>query len=95
MAGSVLSRVEDPHHIIADLDSAFLFNTELRIRIQLFTSIRIRIQRFTLMRIRILLLIKGMRICDHWSTDPPGLYFEPISLPFVSARGPPPLHFEL
>jgi hypothetical protein len=25
-------------------------------------------------------LIKVMRICDHWSTDPPGLHFEPLQL---------------
>jgi hypothetical protein len=31
--------------------------------------IRIRMQLFTLMRIRTLLLIKEMRICDHWSTE--------------------------
>ncbi len=39
---------------------------------------RIRICLFTLKRIRI--LIKVMRICDHWSKDPPGLYFEPLHL---------------
>jgi hypothetical protein len=39
-----------------------------------------------LMRIRILLPIKVMRICDHWSTDHPclhlwaGLRFEPLKL---------------
>jgi hypothetical protein len=27
--------------------------------------------------IRILLLIKVMKICDHWSTDSPRLHFEP------------------
>jgi hypothetical protein len=34
---------------------------------------------FTLMRfrIRILLLIKVMKICDHWSTDPLRLHFGP------------------
>ncbi len=41
---------------------------------------RIRIRLFTYMRIRI--LAKGMRICDHWSTDTPGLHF-----------GPPCLHY--
>jgi hypothetical protein len=41
---------------------------------------RIRIQLFTLMRIRILLFIKVMQICDRWSTDHPGLYFEPLRL---------------
>ena len=40
-------------------------------------GLQIRIQLFTLMciRILILLLIKAMRICNHWSTGPPGLYF--------------------
>ncbi len=56
----------------------------MRIPIQLFTSMRIRIpiqhftsiwiwipiQLFTLMRIRILLLVKVMRICHHWPTEP-------------------------
>jgi hypothetical protein len=32
------------------------------------------------MRIRILLLVKVMRICDLWSTDLPGLQFEPPRL---------------
>ncbi len=30
--------------------------------------------RITLMRIRILLLMKVIGICDHWSIDPPGLH---------------------
>ncbi len=39
---------------------------------------RIRIQHFTLrMRIRIWLLIKVMRVCNHWPADPPRLHFEP------------------
>ncbi len=43
---------------------------------------QLRIQLFTLTRIRIriwiwnLLLIKVMRICDHWSIDPPWLHIE-------------------
>ncbi len=54
------------------------------IRIQLFTLIRIRIQRLTLMwiRFRILLLVKVVRICNHWPTDPPGLYFVASTPPF-------------
>ncbi len=50
----------------------------MRIRIQVFTSMRIRIRLSFLKRIRIrtLLLIKVMRICDHWITDPPSLHFE-------------------
>jgi hypothetical protein len=46
----------------------------LSIRITLM-RIRIRIQVFTLMRI--LLLIKVMEICDHWSVNPTGLHFDP------------------
>jgi hypothetical protein len=51
----------------------------IQIRIYLFTLMRIRIQLYTVMRIfiRILLLIKVMGICEHWSTDPPGLNFDP------------------
>ncbi len=51
-----------------------------RIRIQLYTLMRTltRIQLFTSMLIRI--LIKVMRICDHWPTDPPGLHFGPPGL---------------
>jgi hypothetical protein len=48
--------------------------TLLRIRIQLFTSVRI------------LLLIKVMRVCDHWPTDPPSSIF--------SVHGPPRFHIE-
>jgi hypothetical protein len=65
--------VADPHH----------FNG---IRILLVTLMRIRIRIYTFMRIRILLLIKMMRICDHWSTDsqrlhdPPWLNSEPLQL---------------
>ncbi len=40
------------------------------------------------MRIRILLIIKVMRICDHWSKDPPRLVYTSI----VRVRGPPLLH---
>ncbi len=46
----------------------------------LITSMRIRIQLITLMRIRILLFIKDMRICDHWSPGSAGLYYEPSRL---------------
>ncbi len=42
-----------------------------------------RIQLFTFMRIRFELVIKFiMWICDHWSTDHPGLHFEPPRLNF-------------
>jgi hypothetical protein len=44
-------------------------------------------------RIRILLVIKVMRICDHWSTDPPRLHFE-SPRPHCSVCGPPLLRFE-
>ncbi len=42
----------------------------------------IRFQLFTVMRIRILILlfIKARRVCDHWSLDTPGLYFQPPGL---------------
>ncbi len=36
----------------------------------------------TLMRIRILLLIKGMRICDKWPKDSPCLHLKPPHLHF-------------
>ncbi len=42
----------------------------MRIRIPLFTLKRMRIRPFTFMRIRIQLLVKVMRTCDKWSTDP-------------------------
>jgi hypothetical protein len=71
----------------------------LRIRawVSLFILTRIRIRLFTLMGIwiRILLLIKVMRICDHWSKDPPRLHFEPPRLrcerPLPSIALPEPL----
>ncbi len=63
----------------------------LRIRI---TLMRIRIPVFTLLRIRILLLIKVMRICDHWSTDPLRPRFDTLKYPAstVSVYGTPWLH---
>jgi hypothetical protein len=67
-----------------------LFNL-MRIQIQLFTFMRIRIQPVNLMLNRILLLIKVMGICDHWSIEPPGPYFWS---PFVSLHGPSRLYFE-
>jgi hypothetical protein len=47
------------------------------------------------MRIRILLLIKAMEICNHWSVDPPRHYFEPLKLlDFDFNTGPDPsFHF--
>jgi len=54
--------------------------------------IRIRIQLFTSMKILILLL-KVMRICDHWPTDPPDLHFESPRLHF-ERPGPPGLYFQ-
>jgi hypothetical protein len=45
----------------------------LRIRI---TLLLIRIHLFTIMRTRILLLIRVMTICDHWSMDPLGLQIQ-------------------
>ncbi len=67
---------------VINIKSGFLIRiTFMRIRIQLFTSIRIQIQ--------ILLLIKVMQICDHWTPDPPELHFEPPRLNFETPR----LHF--
>ncbi len=54
---TVSDRVADPHHLDAGPDPAFYFNENADLD-------------FTLMRIRILLLIKVMEICDHWSLDP-------------------------
>ncbi len=55
-------------------------NTMKRIRVFLFTLMWIRIRPFPLMRIRnrILLLMKVMLFCVHWSTDPPRLHFGPL-----------------
>ncbi len=52
----------------------------MRIRIHRFTSMRIRIHSFPLMRMQILLSIIVMQICDHRSTECPGLLFEPPRL---------------
>ncbi len=54
------------------------------VRIQLFTLLRILIQLFTSVQFRIwiLLLNKVMRICERWTTDPPGLHFESPRLHF-------------
>jgi hypothetical protein len=58
--------------------------TRIRNQILLFTWTRIRIRfsllTFTRNRIRILFLYQVMRICDHWSTDPPQLHFAPLRL---------------
>jgi hypothetical protein len=62
--------------------SAEMYQSGLRIRIQLFTLMWIRIR------------IKVIRICDHCSTDPSGLHFEPPPS-IVSARVPLRLCFEL
>ncbi len=61
-------------------------------RIRIFTWMRIRIWIFTLMRIGIplLLLIKVIQICDHCSTEPPKLHFDPPCLYCERPR----LHFE-
>ncbi len=81
------------------LDSDFYLNAGLRIRIitliririraSLSALMRIRIWLITLMRIRNLLLIKVMRICDHWSNDPPWLHFEPLKLLNFDFNGDP------
>ena len=46
------------------------------------------------MRIRIQLLIEVMRICTHWSTEPPELYFE-LQASTVSVHAPQRHYFEL
>ncbi len=57
-------------------------NTMMGFRIPLFsTLISIRIALITLMQIRILI-----QICNHWSTDPPRLHFELISLHYKRPR---------
>jgi hypothetical protein len=58
-------------------------------------AIPVRIKLFTLIRIqiRILLLIKGMRICEHWSTEPRRLHLG-LQDSIVSVHGSPRLHFE-
>ncbi len=48
----------------------------LQIQTTLFTLMRIQMRLSILMRIRILLLIKVLQTCDHWSTGPPRLNFE-------------------
>jgi hypothetical protein len=60
-------RVADPHHFNEDPDPSFHL-------------MRIQIQILTLKRTRILLHIEIMRICGHWSTNNPGLHFEPKRL---------------
>ncbi len=76
--------VADLHHLYADLDLAFHFNT-VPDSDPAFHLMRIRI--------RILLLIEMIRICNHWSADPPGL---PLSLhaSIVNVRGPLRLNFK-
>ncbi len=81
----VSTRVEDPHNFNADpdLDPAFHFNADPNPDFNFNARIRVRI----------LLLIQVMRICDHCSTEPPGLHFQ-IQASTVSVHGPPSLHFE-
>jgi hypothetical protein len=47
----------------------------MRIRIHRITHMQIQIRPSTFILIRILIMIKLMRIFDHWSTDTPRLYF--------------------
>jgi len=67
-----LKIVADLHHFDADPvpDLSFTF---MHISIWLSSLMRFRIRLFVVTRIRI--LIKGMRIWDHWSTDTPRLHF--------------------
>jgi hypothetical protein len=60
-------------HILRVTESELLPKAELRIRI-------------TFMRIRILLVIKVMRICTHWSAEPPRLDLEPSHLDYERPR---------
>jgi hypothetical protein len=59
--------------------------TSMPIRIPLFPLMPIRIPLFNSMRIRILLLIKGMLICDHWSTDLPWAPFWVSTPPLLAS----------
>jgi hypothetical protein len=70
--------------------------TLMQIRILLFIFMRILFRLFTLMRnrLRILLFIKVMLICDHWSTDFPGAPFEPPRLLCERHRPSKRLYFE-
>jgi hypothetical protein len=63
----------DSHHVDADpdLDPSFYFDVDLDLDPDL---------KFNLIQNRILLLIKVMQICNHWSTDPPRLHFEHLQL---------------
>jgi hypothetical protein len=45
-------------------------------------------------RLRILLFIKVIKICDHWSTEPPEGSVVTLHASIVSVHGPPRLHFE-
>ncbi len=56
---------------------------------QIRITVRIWIKLFTLMWIRILLLIKGMWICEHCHTEPPHLPSWAST-----STAPPRLHFE-
>ncbi len=72
-----------PLHILRATESGSLPKARLRIRI---TLMQIRIQLFTLIRTWILLVIKVMRICDHWSAEPPRLDLEPSHLDYERPR---------
>ncbi len=78
-----LTKVADPHHFRADPDPYIHFNGDLPSR--LFTSMRMR------KRIRSLLLIKVMRVYDHWSTSLSGLHYKPPRL-YCERPSPPWLH---
>ncbi len=59
-------------------------------KFHLFTSVQIRIQIFTFIHIKIwfwiLLLIRMLQICDHWSTDPPSSVPDPGSCAFLTPK---------
>jgi hypothetical protein len=69
----------EPHHFNADTDPSFHFNADPDPTFN-----------FNADAGRILQLFKGMNICAHWSTDPPGFYFEP---PHLQGERPG-LHFD-
>jgi hypothetical protein len=55
---------------------------QIRIRVSAFHFYADPDPAFHFNAVRILLLIKLMRICDHWPTDPPDLQFEPPRIDF-------------
>ncbi len=67
------------HHFDVVSDPSFHFWCKMRIRIRSFTQMRIRIRLFTWCG------SGSLKICDHWHTYTPGLYFE---LPYLHCERP-------